>query len=139
MEHMSLGLFSKSNDLHTVITRFERASHHLNVKYCIIYRYRSMMAPDAVIYDYCVFQEVDAKKREQDGSPMSNTSEKYIEEAIEDAIVKKCDIINMSFARTKQMRIPSYEAKIKDAKDAGIIVVCAAGRGDGDASTDEVM
>ena len=97
------------------------------------------MAPDAVIYDYCVFQEVDAKKREQDGSPMSNTSEKYIEEAIEDAIVKKCDIINMSFARTKQMRIPSYEAKIKDAKDAGIIVVCAAGRGDGDASTDEVM
>ena len=98
-----------------------------------------MMAPDAKIYDYCVFKEIGVKTSSTEAINRSNTSDIYIKEAIEDAIEKKCDIINMSFARRKADVKPSYEQSIKKAKDAGIIVVCAAGRGDGNASTDENM
>ena len=104
-----------------------------------------MMAPDADIYDYRVFKEVRNKNIE--GPPsMSGRSEteigkeKYgdnlIKKAIKDAIREGVDIINMSLTR-KSPSSPAYTQAIEDAVKAGIIVVCAAGGGDGNPATRE--
>jgi hypothetical protein len=102
-----------------------------------------MMAPDAEIYDYCVFKEVrtiaGTAGSDNEVQPNVNTADEYIKQAIEDAIAKECDIINMSFARRESNQIPPYEKQIEEARNKGIIIVAAAGVGDGNAATDEKM
>ena len=99
------------------------------------------MAPDAEIYDYRVFEEV-LKSEYNDSHKSENirNTDQYITEAIHDAIKKGCDIINLSFARKEPNEIPPYVEKTRQAvAEAGIIVICAAGFGDGDEATDEFM
>ena len=109
----------------------------------------SMMAPDAEIYDYCVFKEVLDQatldnvtiEKTADASIKAAISvDDYIKAAIDDAInVQECDIINMSFAKKVPKAIPPYLTDIeKVVKEKGIIIVCAAGAGDGNVTTDEV-
>ena len=102
-----------------------------------------MMAPDADIYDYRVFKEVRNNPEDSSMSGRSETEigkEKYgdnlIKKAIEHAINEGVDIINMSLTR-KSPSSPAYTQAIEDAVKAGIIVVCAAGGGDGNPATRE--
>ena len=105
----------------------------------------SMMAPDAEIYDYCVFKEVRTiagtagtdNEVQPNFQPNENTADEYIKQAIDDAIARGCDIINMSFAKKVPKAIPPYLTDIeKVVKEKGIIIVCAAGAGDGNVTTD---
>lgn len=78
-----------------------------------------MMAPDADIYDYGVFDR------------SGNGPSDIVAAAIREAIADGCDVINMSLGF---MSAPSdVGSAVLEAHKAGIIVVCAAGN-DGDAN-----
>ena len=107
------------------------------------------MAPDAEIYDYRVFHEILTPKGDggsenpaMGGQGSGETAGKrdadnLIKEAVEHATKEGVDIINMSFTRRTSIQLPSYQEAIEAAAKAGVIIICAAGDGDGDITTDE--
>jgi len=85
----------------------------------------NMMAPDAEIYDYRVF-----------GAEGGFTVDEAIVASIYEAVLDKCDVINMSLGG----RWPSSNIRtaILYAHKNGVVVVCAAGNeGDGNPLTNE--
>ena len=85
-----------------------------------------MMAPDADIYDYRIF----------DSNGRIGGRPEILAQAINEAVEDGCDVINMSLRWSASWDLLRA---IRNASQKGVIIVCAAGNsGDGNPLTNEV-